>query len=245
MAPQETNLYYLQSRYYDPEVGRFINADVYASTGQGVLGSNMFAYCLNNPICGKDPTGTLTDGQIHNSVLSAIILDYMMSGYYGLSKANTMIYYNGENIWEGFGFCDLYDIWTGEVWELKKDSSSYTCTTKYAKKQLGKYVNGRLAYYGDLELSRGGDLVFGQHTYTISDDRGTYTITYWQECQGILRYSYTFEKSHTNNQQAVQKARLACIVIAAPIVVAGFCLAGTTGAAVATIPVAVAYMLAA
>ena len=39
----ETSLYYLKSRYYDPEVGRFINPDAYASTGQGILGANMFA----------------------------------------------------------------------------------------------------------------------------------------------------------------------------------------------------------
>lgn len=44
-----TGLYYLQSRYYDPQVGRFINADGLASTGQGLLGNNMFVYCLNNP----------------------------------------------------------------------------------------------------------------------------------------------------------------------------------------------------
>ena len=43
-------MYYLQSRYYDPLVGRFINADVYASTGQGILGCNMFAYCENGVI---------------------------------------------------------------------------------------------------------------------------------------------------------------------------------------------------
>ena len=34
----ETGFYYLQSRYYDPEICRFINADSYASTGQGFLG---------------------------------------------------------------------------------------------------------------------------------------------------------------------------------------------------------------
>ena len=54
----ETGLYYLQSRYYDPETCRFINADAFASTGQGVLGANMFAYCLNNPINLSDPSGT-------------------------------------------------------------------------------------------------------------------------------------------------------------------------------------------
>ena len=51
----ETGLYYLQSRYYDPEVGRFINAD--GQLNEGVLGYNMFAYCENNPVMRDDPTG--------------------------------------------------------------------------------------------------------------------------------------------------------------------------------------------
>ena len=53
----ELEMYYLQSRYYDPQIGRFINADSYASTGQGVLGCNMFAYCANNPINCIDSSG--------------------------------------------------------------------------------------------------------------------------------------------------------------------------------------------
>ena len=46
----ETGYYYLQSRYYNPEIGRFLNADGYISTGQGILSYNMFAYCENNPV---------------------------------------------------------------------------------------------------------------------------------------------------------------------------------------------------
>jgi len=53
----ETGLYYLHSRYYNPAMGRFINADVLISTGQGVLGNNMFAYCNNNPVAYADPSG--------------------------------------------------------------------------------------------------------------------------------------------------------------------------------------------
>ena len=53
----ESGFYYLQSRYYDPSIGRFINADSYASTGQDFLGYNMFAYCNNNPTDYSDPTG--------------------------------------------------------------------------------------------------------------------------------------------------------------------------------------------
>ena len=54
----DTRLYYLQSRYYDPAIGRFINADKYAGTGQGYLGYNMFAYCNNSPIFSVDKNAT-------------------------------------------------------------------------------------------------------------------------------------------------------------------------------------------
>ena len=54
----ETGFYYLQSRYYDPAIGRFINADEFTSTGQDFLGYNMFAYCGNNPVSRKDNGGT-------------------------------------------------------------------------------------------------------------------------------------------------------------------------------------------
>ena len=58
----ETGYYYLQSRYYDPELGRFISADSYVSTGQGILGNNMYTYCLNNPVLWTDYSGTMATG---------------------------------------------------------------------------------------------------------------------------------------------------------------------------------------
>ena len=57
----ETSLYYLQSRYYDPAIGRFINADNYATTYKTSTGANMFAYCLNNPANCKDDGGELAN----------------------------------------------------------------------------------------------------------------------------------------------------------------------------------------
>ena len=52
----ETGLYYLQSRYYNPETGRFINADNLVDT-EDLLGENLFAYCANNPVNHQDPSG--------------------------------------------------------------------------------------------------------------------------------------------------------------------------------------------
>ena len=65
----ETGFYYLQSRYYDPEIGRFINADSYASTdATGLLSTNMFAYCENDPVNRSDP-----DGEFWNIVAGAAL----------------------------------------------------------------------------------------------------------------------------------------------------------------------------
>ncbi|MBQ5320623.1 MAG: RHS repeat-associated core domain-containing protein [Oscillospiraceae bacterium] len=52
----ETGFYYLNSRYYDPEVGRFINADIVMDT-ESVFGFNLFSYCENNPITYIDDMG--------------------------------------------------------------------------------------------------------------------------------------------------------------------------------------------
>ena len=53
----ETGFYYLQSRYYDPMLKRFLSADKYLSTGHGFLGFNAFAYCINNPLRFIDESG--------------------------------------------------------------------------------------------------------------------------------------------------------------------------------------------
>ena len=90
----ETGFYYLQSRYYDPEIGRFINADSYASTdATGLLSTNMFAYCENDPVNKSDP-----DGEVAHLAIGAVVgaianvgfsyLNHMIAGEsYGLKEA--------------------------------------------------------------------------------------------------------------------------------------------------------------
>ena len=71
----ETGFYYLQSRYYDPAICRFINADAYATTNAGsFLSCNMFAYCGNNPVNRADQSGTFWKeiGSFFNKVGTAI-----------------------------------------------------------------------------------------------------------------------------------------------------------------------------
>ena len=90
----ESGLYYLQSRYYDPATRRFVNADAYASTGQGIIGTNMFAYCANCPTISCDPLGLWT---ISISVTFAGVLGIGISVSIGLAiddDGNTDVQYS-------------------------------------------------------------------------------------------------------------------------------------------------------
>jgi len=83
----DTGMYYLQSRYYDPEVGRFINLDdtgILQLTTGTINGANLFAYCNNDPIrfsdcSGKYPIGVVTVGGIVVRVGAAGYLAYKKS----------------------------------------------------------------------------------------------------------------------------------------------------------------------
>ena len=72
----ETGFYYLQTRYYDPSICRFINADNYELVSQLASSKelNMYAYCRNNPIMYTDQTGDSILGVIAGVVLLALTI---------------------------------------------------------------------------------------------------------------------------------------------------------------------------
>ena len=72
----ETGFYYVSSRYYDPEVGRWINADdAIAGVGGDIRGYNLFSYCFNNPVNMSDPTGNWPKlSQIFTAVAVAAVV---------------------------------------------------------------------------------------------------------------------------------------------------------------------------
>ncbi len=74
----ETGLYYLGSRYYDPQVRRFINADgaAFATVnpyGEGLTDKNYFAYCDNNPVSRSDDGGELFKEVVIGAVFGAAV----------------------------------------------------------------------------------------------------------------------------------------------------------------------------
>ena len=88
----ETGFYYVSSRYYDPEVGRWINADSLLSQGS-VLGNNMFAYCLNNPVNMADTTGELP----------FFLVTAAIGAVAGAIIGGVVAAKNGGNVWAGIG----------------------------------------------------------------------------------------------------------------------------------------------
>ena len=80
----ETGLYCLGSRYYDPEVGRFVNADdpgtIFAKP-QELYNKNLYAYCDNNPVIREDIQGYFPIPCIVGAVVGAVVsgFSYVLS----------------------------------------------------------------------------------------------------------------------------------------------------------------------
>ena len=193
----DTGLYYLQSRYYYPTIGRFINADSLVSTGQCLLGCNMFAYCNNNPQNYVDPAGTLAyPGEIHNEVVRRIANKY---GYYREQK----ILYSGG----GFGRADLISP-DGQIWEVKRDKSRQI---NAGKKQVEKYAcTGIWKNSPNTSLSIGGDEIETGFFYYKSG-LTTYKVTYRYAGNGVIAYDYRVSEFDTQTLAAA--AMVACVCV--------------------------------
>lgn len=98
------------SRYYDPVVHRFINADGYFQSGGDILDVNMSAYCGNNPVNCYDPTGTMTWKQMQENLARGKSCEYNITNVtnaqlagYGPNDELPEVYYSkrgrgrGEN----------------------------------------------------------------------------------------------------------------------------------------------------
>ncbi len=93
----DTGFYYLQSRYYDPETGRFINADTILDTGANILGNNMFVYAANNPTNNSDYNGHWIIKNAIKWVAKNIVKPVVKAVKKTMSKAN-LTYSTGLNV---------------------------------------------------------------------------------------------------------------------------------------------------
>ena len=127
----ETGFYYVSSRYYDPEIGRWINADGYISTGNGVLEKNMYAYCQNNPVNMFDPSGEIAITTL--ILIGSIVAGVAVSSY----TAYTSHKYTGKVDWNNtilsglstFAFCYTYGMSAYGMYVSYCDYKGYTPVT--------------------------------------------------------------------------------------------------------------------
>ena len=104
----ETGFYYLNSRYYDPQIGRFINVDSRLNNSLGFLGYNLFTYCLNNPVNKVDWEGNKPGD----------LFDTMDEAAYDFAN-----YINGKSIEEDREYGSF-------IYEVKTTVKTYQTVTK-------------------------------------------------------------------------------------------------------------------
>ena len=83
---EETGLYYLRSRYYNPKRGRFVNADMLIQCKK--IGCNLFAYCSNRPILFADANGTEEYPDVYEVILREASVDLWDENNNFLGKVN-------------------------------------------------------------------------------------------------------------------------------------------------------------
>ena len=116
-------MYYLQSRYYDPQIARFVNADaaMYIGGGGSIVSYDIFVYCENNCInfidyYGHAPSNaTLT--QMHDKVLASAQLFLFAMGIITNREVNTCNSKGRNN-----GRMDIYSFINNQVWEVKRNN---------------------------------------------------------------------------------------------------------------------------
>ena len=105
----ETGLYYLQSRYYNPGWGRFINADSVIDN-RGVHTQNVFAYCGNNPVSRED-----TKGNILVTLGLALVGGIIGAAISAASSAVTQYVFTGSVNWKSVGVATVSGFISGAI----------------------------------------------------------------------------------------------------------------------------------
>ena len=154
-APVSGYCHYLGSRFYVPQLCRFMNADIYADTAQGVVGTNMFAYCNNNPIFFVDPSGNNAINNLYG-IFSKVIK--------AINSLYRMFLNNGGNT-------------INNAMSIKMESSTYASIENTKESDWFKFkttVFGAINIYTESELNTKITLytknLFGKEKLLISDD---------------------------------------------------------------------------
>ena len=103
---KDLQLYNLQTRWYDPAIGRFISPDsIEYLDPESFGGLNLYGYCLNNPIMYVDPSGHFAITL--STILTAAIIGFAMGTVSGAMYGGLTAMANGQDVWNA--------IWIGAI----------------------------------------------------------------------------------------------------------------------------------
>ena len=181
----ETGFYYLQSRYYDPVVGRFLNADEIMNTMMNDSANvmiDLYSYCLNNPINFIDPNGTsatLAIAGVTISVGTAIVL--LITGVFIIKYIFDRDFRNGVNSF-------ITSVLTGAIYGIRYLSNVLSDIIEAARK--ARNYRG----YEDHHIVAQNDSR-AYYTKTLIEKYGVHTYDTWN----IVSIRTTFHRHlHTN-----------------------------------------------
>ena len=148
---EESNLYLLQSRYYNPQWKRFVNSDNIYVTGHGVFGANLYSYCANDPVNMFDPKGNAYQGKA-TSVVSRFIASFTGEVLLTLAcvtrKDIATLQNNIPDIAEYFYVSTV--IYSGK----KKTTNSFEVCHAFTNKQVSSIVAKYYAWVEDLGVNK-------------------------------------------------------------------------------------------
>jgi RHS repeat-associated protein len=111
---EESGMYYLRARYYDPVTGRFISKDSYEGTLTNPLSMNLYTYCYNNPLRYIDPSGHIITSwdKLHCTADEIKLLDQYTKDW---ENGDIAAYNYAENIRNKYRTYEEYGIGDGNT----------------------------------------------------------------------------------------------------------------------------------
>ena len=201
----ETGLYYLNSRYYDANTGRFINADehdlVLASPESANNDKNLFAYCDNNPVIRVD-----TDGNIWEACLVGLAVG-VVTQYAGDVIGNIKSGKSGIQIFKPTSSIQDYVASgvSGAIAAIPGLGFGRTVAVGALGNVVGDAIRGNISSFGDIGKSAVRGAVANALGYGIAKTAIKAKVNKINNMSRASKKSYLRDNFYKNSQKMVNQ----------------------------------------